>query len=250
MARNPIDPNTGKPKRGRPRNADRDNDGSSGGIDGISGNPSDTGSGNGIETGNHRSGTAGDREESTAGNAFPAASVTVETQTAQPKRTQRKSSSAAPKGAIKPEHVETWIVQGFSLVAMFRNADYWAIHNPKVEVQPWAAPAAELLNKMSGEHAQKIAEGNAVLSVCLGMFALVSARMRMDVMVRRQRLAEERENEIALDNLSYINPDVQAEPERVYSSRPMPGTGAFSVAPKETLFSSDSTAPLNLRDSS
>lgn len=243
---NPIDNETGKPRRGRPRNSDRTDANGSGtgrGVDNSgSGIPDtgihDSGSGNSGSNGTDQNGTPGEiRQQETD-------RVTVEAHTEKPKRstsTTRKTT----KGAIQPKHVETWIVQGFALVAMLKNAEYWAIANPKIEVEPWAEPAAELINKISGEHAQKIAEGNAVLSVCLGMFALVSKRLQLDAMYAKQRRAQVRQAQMQTTEETPpvdINPDIAAERA---TTRAKPGSGANNVGPRESIFGD---SMLNLRD--
>ena len=247
---NPIDTNTGKPRRGRPRNTDRISNGNSAESDSGTGRRIDnSGSGefdSGINNrGSGNSGSSGEDQDRATGEIRQQETdrVTVEAHTAKPKRSTTRKTTA--KGAIQPKHVETWIVQGFALVAMLKNAEYWAIANPKIEVEPWAEPAAELINKISGEHAQKIAEGNAVLSVCLGMFALVSKRLQLDAMYAKQRRAVIRQQQTQTQDETPpvdINPDIAAERS---ATRAKPGSGANNVGPRETIFGD---SMLNLRD--
>lgn len=127
-------------------------------------------------------------------------------------------------------------------MAMIRNASYWAISDPKIEVEPWSASAAEMLNKISGEHAEKITEVHAGVAVVFGIGALVYKRMQMDAMYARQKRMQEQQ---AYEDypVEDINPDIAAERK---ASKAMPGTGAGIVSPQESIFGAGSET-LNLR---
>lgn len=166
--------------------------------------------------------------------------VAVKSQTEQPdKETKPRYPKGESSGAIKPEHIETWMTQIFGLAAMIKNADYWAIRRPDIEVRPWAGSAAEIVNKMSGDQAEKIAQYNAATMVAVGITSLVLARVQMDRTVAAQLRLERAKSNVAQRraeegiNTENINPDVPAGQN---GRATVSGTGATPAAPSEPLF--------------
>jgi len=216
---------------------------------GDNGNAAGESAGTGTESGSRSEQRAGPGPEpSGAAKAWASvrqktARVNVEKQPETPRATkQAKATVAASKAStddpITAKHVEQWLVQGFSLVAMAKGAEYWAIQNPQTEVRPWAQPAAELLNKLTGEHAQKLSEANAYVAVTLGMYFLVSSRMKQDMYYKRQRILERQRIDAAAAADAaeeYIRENTQTystAPQNGHAPRStIPGTGAGSVAP-------------------
>lgn len=214
----------------------------------------DAGTDNGIDSGtdSESSGSGGSNADTRPGTnsgakaawatVRKAARVSVEKQpqTERPakKATVPASKKSAADDPITPKHVEQWLVQGFSLVAMAKGAEYWAIQNPATEVRPWAQPAAELLNKLTGEHAQKLSEANAYVAVTLGMYFLVSSRMKQDMYYKRLRIQERQQAEAiqaAQAAEEYIRENTQtfstAQQNGNAPRSAVPGTGAGPVAP-------------------
>jgi hypothetical protein len=166
--------------------------------------------------------------------------VNVETPTELPNTKPATSERREKKtGAITPQHVETWMVQGFALMAMMRNADYWAIERPDIEVRPWAGSAAELLNKIPQDKAEKLTEVNAALAVSFGMFTLVSMRVQMDRTMRMERAREQREQYIEEEGISEM-PDSPERSGLNGRATHKPGTGAAPVAPNKPIFGNPS----------
>jgi hypothetical protein len=249
---NPINPRTGTRYIGRvsQERIERDKREFGDATGHPSVNESDTGTatGNADDNGSARSAAATGNAEKIR-NVFSSRTgdkpsrVAVKSQTEGPKETKPRNVKPTESGFIKPEHIETWMVQLFGLVAMVKNADYWAIKRPDIEVRPWAGSGAEIINKLSGEQAEKIAQYNAAASVTVGIVSLVLARSQMDRMVASQRRLEhaktnvetrKREEGIPTQN---INPDVPAGQN---GHATVSGTGATPVAPQETLFGNDS----------
>lgn len=262
---NPINPETGKPFRGRPKRQwangpENGNDSDNRNSIGIEHSGSAFGN---DEHGNNQRGNPeigrnsgqpepGKSETPTGFTVGEEADIRVEkplpwnrpknkppANTNKPRETKSKSKES---GFITPQHVEGWITQGFAFIAMAKGADYWAIHHPDIEVRPWAPSAAELLNKIPADQAQKLTELNAAIAVTVGMAMLVSSRMRMDRMVRLQAVRAKREElqrqEGTPDSRPTMpNPDQPAQPGQTRQTRPnQNGSGARSVHPPTPIF--------------
>ncbi|MGI8403364.1 MAG: hypothetical protein ACR2OE_01095 [Thermomicrobiales bacterium] len=153
-----------------------------------------------------------------------AESVTVEPSTAKPKTTRQPRASK--KGVIQPHHVEQWTTQVFALVAMVKNAPYWAVANPEIEVRPWAAPAAELLNKIPARYAEQAIVANAAVAVVAGIGMMVYQRSMIDMLQKQARVTP------AGAGADFEN----AQRERSAHSQPTSSGGATPVSPREPIF--------------
>lgn len=233
---NPIDPTTGKRYRGRwraewgprpdtghPRIHDDDESNSDGGDDTPTPTP-------------------GDDTPATGTPLSPAnESITVEGVSRpilKPKKEPSKpASSRKPKagsGAFTPQFVERTAVTVFGMLAMWRNAGHWAIHHPDIEVRPWAGSAAELLNKIPQETAEKITDSSAALSVIVGVGSLVGMRLRMDAEIRMHAARAKRAQLQREEGIPDVNPDAPAQPANGRAT--VPGSGAAPVHPEEPIF--------------
>lgn len=102
-----------------------------------------------------------------------------------PKRNPR----AKKRGPVTDQHVEGWTVQLFSIAAMIRGT-HWAVHQPEVEVRPWAGSAADLINEhVNIDIAEKALALNAGVAVAIGIASMVMVRSQMDYELRRQAIA-------------------------------------------------------------
>lgn len=198
-----------------------------------SGGRNEGGNGSGFDAG---AGDTDSPERSTVGTSAES-TVHVEPPSGKPRNAKRPRGT---KGAIQPKHVEQWVIQGFSLAAMIRNSSHWAIHNPEIEVRPWAEPAAELLNKIPQDKAEQITELNAGIAVVFGIGALVYKRLQMDAYVKRQYQQQQAEA-VNYEEQEYA--DARASVPHTREPTPIrdapayrPGTGAAPTSPREPLF--------------
>lgn len=238
MARNAINPTTGKRFSGRVRK--------SWGYDETSGEYYVPGSeydpGNGdsrvrldsTDGGN----STGDATQETDRVLFETDGVDriiVEKGSAPPKASKRSTRGPGkPKGAITPAHVSSWVQMGMATVAMYRNSKIWLIQDAKVEIDPWAPSAAELLNKIPQEYAEKVTDLSAVTVVAMGVFNLVSVRLAAE---QRERMELARANAERMQREEFQE-YTTAPVQQAYTASPN-GTepsGARPVVPDESIF--------------
>lgn len=160
--------------------------------------------------------------------------IIVEKGTGEPKQTKTRSTRGPgkAKGAITPQHVESWVSMGFAFIAMTRNNSLWAIHDPDTELKPWTPSAAELLNKISGDHAEKITEASAATMVVWGLASLVIQRANME---RQQRLEQARANAEQMKFEEFAEYEPVSQPV-TYTPNGTNPSGARPVSPDESIF--------------
>jgi hypothetical protein len=155
---NPINPYTGKPYRGNVSEERVRND--------YERYEQEYGDGNAVvefDDGNSRNDDNRNREQPETGKkrfTLGKEKITVEKPEGKPehKPYSEKTQNKKKQDPITAHHVESWLVQGFAFAAMMRNSEWWAIKHPEIEVRPWAGSAAELLNKIPIEHAERLTE--------------------------------------------------------------------------------------------
>lgn len=176
-----------------------------------------------------RSGSSGTDSQQTA--SVGEEEVTVEASPDKP-ATVRRTRKA--KGVIQPEHIEMWTVQVFSLVAMVKNADYWAVTQPEIEVRPWAIPAAELLNKIPAKYAEQAIVTNAAVAVVAGVGMMVYRRSMIDMM--RGKAMKSAQATATFEEKERAN-TAASQPTNIGSTQHTPSSGgAAPVGPPEPLF--------------
>lgn len=120
---------------------------------------------------------------------------------------------------------------------MVLHKPYYAVQNPKLEIDPWAPSAAELLNKYipDMESAERLTDGMAALSVIMGLGGMIAARVQMDGQVARQaRLdAARAQREAYIEQEHRIDPDRPATAPQGASSGHSPN-GQHSGGAKPT----------------
>ena len=166
--------------------------------------------------------------------------VTVEPAPSKVKTPRAPSGKISAKGAFKAEHVTRTTEALFGLAAMMLQRPHWAVQNPKMEVDPWAPSAAELLNKYipDMETADKFTDGMAAMSVILGIGGMVAMRYRQDQAIahqQRMRQAQARRQEM-IDQEHRIDPEQgatgQSDATAGHSRNGhVPGTGAAPTQP-------------------
>lgn len=163
--------------------------------------------------------------------------VTVEPHAPKAARTGPASSTrkTSLKGSFKAEQVTRVVEAGFGMLAMTFNRRHWAVQDRKVEVDPWAPAAAELLNKYIPdiETAEKFGDGMAALSVIMGLGGMIAVRYQTDRDIERRRreaILEARREEM-IEQEHRIDPDAPATAPPVTSNGHRPGTGAAPTQP-------------------
>lgn len=235
MARNAIDPATGKRFSGRVRKS-WGYDESSGEYY-VPGSEYDPGNGDSrirLDSADGGDGR-GDGGDETSGILFETEQdrIIVERGAGAPKPTRRTSRGPGkPKGAITPAHVSSWVQMGMATVAMYRNSKIWLVQDAKVEIDPWAPSAAELLNKIPQQYAEKVTDLSAVTVVAMGLFNLVSIRLAAE---QRERMEYARANaeRMQTEEFREYSATPAAQPQTFSSNG---ASGARPVSPDESIF--------------
>lgn len=209
MGKNPINPDTGTPFRGRKPKSGWFGDQRSGDIERISEPEHDSGGTESRSSGgwwgvgnaslgeressrnNERTadtGSAGETPERVGSQSY----IDVEQPTEKPKRTYTRKSKAGPITAVD---FEGYIVLSFTLLANIQQRPWWKIQpDEKVEIESFSQNGANLMNRVLAEHAQKVKDGGDVFSVGAGIINLVFVRMQQDAQMRM--LAARRKQEV------------------------------------------------------
>ena len=163
--------------------------------------------------------------------------IIVEKGTAPPKETKRSTRGPGKKtGAITAAHVNSWVTMGMATVAMYRNSKIWLVQDARVELDPWTPSAAELLNKIPQEYAEKMTDLSAVTVVGMGVFNMVSVRLAQEQRERMER-AKERAAVMQAEEFTEYQPAPQPTtyvPNGHVSSNA--ASGARPVTPEESIF--------------
>lgn len=154
-----------------------------------------------------------------------------------------KGSTRAPagkisaKGAFKAEHVTRTVEATFGMLAMVMQRPHWAVQNPKMEVDPWAPSAAELLNKYipDMDTAERFGDGMAAMSVIMGLGGMVAMRYQFDQKLAQQARLEaaRRRADTLIEQEHRIDPDRPAEAPQGTAQRHSPN-GQHSGGAKPT----------------
>lgn len=169
--------------------------------------------------------------------------ITVEAPPPKVKAPRPPSGKISAKGAFKAEHVTRTTESMFGMIAMILHRPHWAVQNPKIEVDPWAPAAAELLNKYipDMDTAERFTDGMAAMSVILGIGGMVAMRYQTDQRIAAQaRLqAAQRRRDEMIEQEHRIDPDQPAQASQGPQAAPggasrnghVSGTGAAPTSP-------------------
>lgn len=120
---------------------------------------------------------------------------------------------------------------------MVLHRPHWAVQNPKMEVEPWAPAAADLLNKYipDMETAERFTDGMAAMSVIMGIGGMVAMRYQTDQKIaakNRLEAARRRADEyIEQEHRPDPNQPAQAAPDGASRNGHVSGSGAAPTSP-------------------
>lgn len=111
------------------------------------------------------------------------------------------------------------------MLAMTMNKRHWAVQDRKVEVDPWAPAAADLLNKYIPdiETAERATDLMAGMAVVMGIGGMISARVNYD----RILAAEQRAQAARAKRDLLIEQEHRVDPEQ-------PATGPSGTSPRQS----------------
>jgi hypothetical protein len=157
-----------------------------------------------------------------------------------PKNTTRVSA----KGSFRAEHVTRTTEALFGMLAMTMNKKHWAVQDRRIEVDPWAPAAAELLNKYIPdiETAERATDLMAGMAVVMGIGGMISARVSYDreLAAAARAQAARAKRELLIEQEHRIDPDQPATGQTGASQgmssngtgpRHRPGSGAAPTSP-------------------
>lgn len=118
---------------------------------------------------------------------------------------------------------------------MVLNRRHWAVQDKKLEIDPWAPAAADLLNKYMPdmESASKASDLMAGMTVIMGLGGMVVARANYDRQVAemaRQEAARARRAEY-IEQEHRIDPETPAQAATARQNGHRPGSGAAPTHP-------------------
>lgn len=169
--------------------------------------------------------------------------VTVEP--TQPKITPPKNTTRiSAKGSFRAEHVTRTTEALFGMLAMTMNKRHWAVQDRKIEVDPWAPAAADLLNKYIPdiETAERATDLMAGMAVVMGIGGMISARVNYDraELAAARAQAARAKRDLLIEQEHRIDPDQPATGPSGASPRAssngngprhQPGSGAAPTSP-------------------